>query len=95
MMWRGFDGGQDVRNYIDEFFDHRSTSRSRRGGSRMSDITFAVLDVAAGAVRGDADTDGAGGIASVGEEPIHAIALRCQVRIEPRGARTPTTRPPS
>jgi hypothetical protein len=20
MMWRGFDGGQDVRNYIDEFF---------------------------------------------------------------------------
>ena len=25
MMWRGFDGGQDVRNYIDEFFDHVST----------------------------------------------------------------------
>ena len=27
MMWRGFDGGQDVRNYIDGFFeqlDHRS-----------------------------------------------------------------------
>jgi hypothetical protein len=21
MMWRGFDGGQDVRNYIEEFFD--------------------------------------------------------------------------
>jgi len=21
MMWRGFDGGQDVRNYIDEFFE--------------------------------------------------------------------------
>ncbi len=20
MLWRGFDGGQDVRNYIDEFF---------------------------------------------------------------------------
>jgi hypothetical protein len=25
MMWRGFDGGQDVRNYIDEFFDDVST----------------------------------------------------------------------
>jgi hypothetical protein len=25
MMWRGFDGGQDVRNYIDEFFDHVRT----------------------------------------------------------------------
>ena len=21
MMWRGFDGGQDVRNYINEFFE--------------------------------------------------------------------------
>jgi hypothetical protein len=21
MMWRGFDGGQDVRGYIEEFFE--------------------------------------------------------------------------
>jgi Family of unknown function (DUF5947) len=28
MMWRGFDGGQDVRNYIDDFFD-RLGIRSR------------------------------------------------------------------
>jgi hypothetical protein len=28
MMWRGFDGGQDVRNYIDEFFELLS-DRSR------------------------------------------------------------------
>ena len=28
MMWRGFDGGQDVRNYIDEFFELLD-SRSR------------------------------------------------------------------
>jgi Family of unknown function (DUF5947) len=28
MMWRGFDGGQDVRNYIDEFFE-LLTDRSR------------------------------------------------------------------
>jgi Family of unknown function (DUF5947) len=25
MMWRGFDGGQDVRNYIDEFFEMLDT----------------------------------------------------------------------
>ncbi|MGV0716785.1 DUF5947 family protein [Mycolicibacterium sp. XJ662] len=29
MMWRGFDGGQDVRDYIDEFFELLD-SRSRR-----------------------------------------------------------------
>jgi Family of unknown function (DUF5947) len=28
MMWRGFDGGQDVRNYVEEFFDHVN-SRSK------------------------------------------------------------------
>jgi hypothetical protein len=28
MMWHGFDGGQDVRNYIDEFFEELDT-RSR------------------------------------------------------------------
>ncbi|GFG55205.1 hypothetical protein CQY20_31590 [Mycolicibacterium agri] len=28
MMWRGFDGGQDARNYIDEFFESLD-SRSR------------------------------------------------------------------
>jgi Family of unknown function (DUF5947) len=28
MMWRGFDGGQEVRNYIDEFFE-KLDSRSR------------------------------------------------------------------
>jgi Family of unknown function (DUF5947) len=29
MMWRGFDGGQEVRNYIDEFFE-KLDSRSRK-----------------------------------------------------------------
>jgi hypothetical protein len=32
MLWRGFDGGQDVRNYVDEFFgmlDHRSKAVPR------------------------------------------------------------------
>ena len=28
MLWRGFDGGQDVHNFIDEFFGH-VTARSK------------------------------------------------------------------
>ena len=30
MLWRGFDGGQDVRTYIDEFFErHRGPQQGR------------------------------------------------------------------
>ncbi|MEU7766160.1 DUF5947 family protein [Nocardia sp. NPDC049190] len=32
MLWRGFDGGQDVRHYLDEFFDTVS-ARARPGGA--------------------------------------------------------------
>ncbi|MEV6426446.1 DUF5947 family protein [Nocardia sp. NPDC051463] len=33
MLWRGFDGGQDVRRYMDEFFTEIS-ARARPGGVR-------------------------------------------------------------
>ncbi|MFD0364824.1 DUF5947 family protein [Nocardia sp. GCM10030253] len=33
MLWRGFDGGQDVRRYLDEFFIAMS-ERARPGGAR-------------------------------------------------------------
>lgn len=33
MLWRGFDGGQDVRRYMDEFFTEMS-ARARPGGAR-------------------------------------------------------------
>ncbi|MFQ6330890.1 DUF5947 family protein [Nocardia sp. CWNU-33] len=33
MLWRGFDGGQDVRRYMDEFFTEMS-ARARPGGVR-------------------------------------------------------------
>ena len=29
MLWRGFDGGQEVREFIDEFFEHARTARSK------------------------------------------------------------------
>ena len=49
----------------------------------MSDITFAVLDVAPEPYAVTPILLARVGIACVGEEPIHAVALRCQVRIEP------------
>ena len=51
----------------------------------MTDLTFAVLDVAPEPYAVDADPDWRGSASTaVGEEPVHAIALRCQVRIEPQ-----------
>jgi hypothetical protein len=33
LLWRGFDGGQEVRRYLEDFFDTVS-ARARRGGGR-------------------------------------------------------------
>ena len=80
MLWRGFDGGQEVHNYIDEFFGH-VTDRSKviahdRGHLRRPRRGARTL-------RGDTGAHRARRVAAVGDDPVHAIALRCQVRIEP------------
>ncbi|ODQ94864.1 DUF6084 family protein [Mycolicibacterium holsaticum] len=49
----------------------------------MNDVTFAVLDVAPEPYAVTPILTARIGIASVADEPIHAIALKCQVRIEP------------
>lgn len=49
----------------------------------MSDVTFAVLAVAPEPYAVTPLLTARIGIAAVGDEPVHAIALRCQVRIEP------------
>jgi hypothetical protein len=49
----------------------------------MTDVTFAVLDVAPEPYAVTPILMARVGIASVGEDPVHSIALRCQVRIEP------------
>ncbi|AFM16894.1 hypothetical protein Mycch_2111 [Mycolicibacterium chubuense NBB4] len=49
----------------------------------MTDLTFAVLDVAPEPYAVTPVLTARVGIAALGDEPIHAIALRCQVRIEP------------
>ncbi|MGV0643421.1 DUF6084 family protein [Mycolicibacterium sp. XJ879] len=49
----------------------------------MNDVTFAVLDVAPERYAVTPILMARIGIASGSEEPVHAIALKCQVRIEP------------
>lgn len=49
----------------------------------MNDVTFAVLDVTPEPYAVTPILTARIGIASVAEEPVHAIALKCQVRIEP------------
>ena len=49
----------------------------------MTDVTFAVVDIEPEAYAVTPVLNARLGIAAVGDDPIHAIALRCQVRIEP------------
>src|SRR5437773_6269460 len=49
----------------------------------MNDVTFAVIDVAPEPYAVTPILTARVGVAAVGDDPIHAIALRCQVRIEP------------
>lgn len=49
----------------------------------MTDITFAVVEIEPEPYSVTPVLNARLGVAAVGEDPIHAIALRCQVRIEP------------
>ena len=57
--------------------------RAARSVSAMTDVTFAVVEVAPEPYAVTPILTARLGIAAVGDDPIHAIALRCQVRIEP------------
>ena len=81
MLWHGFDGGQHVRAFIDEFFEH--VAARGKAVARMTEVTFAVLDVSPEPYAVTPVLTARIGIAADGDEPVHAIALRCQVRIEP------------
>ncbi|WP_135453822.1 DUF6084 family protein [Mycobacterium sp. DL99] len=48
-----------------------------------TDVTFAVLDMAPEPYAVSPILTARIGITAVGETPVHAIALRCQIRIEP------------
>jgi hypothetical protein len=49
----------------------------------MTDLTYAVVDVAPQPYAVTPLLVARVGIAAVGDDPVHAIALRCQVRIDP------------
>lgn len=49
----------------------------------MTELTFAVLEVSAEQYAVTPVLTARVGIAADGDDPVHAIALRCQVRIEP------------
>ncbi len=49
----------------------------------MTELTFAVLDVTPEQYAVTPVLTARVGVAAIGDEPVHAIALRCQVRIEP------------
>ncbi len=49
----------------------------------MSDVTFTVGDVAPEPYTVNPVLTARIGVATTGDDPVHAIALRCQVRIEP------------
>src|SRR5262245_20825486 len=64
--------------------EDRSEARTGASGSRgMTDVTFAVLGVEPEHYSVTPVLNARLGIAAVGDDPIHTIALRCQVRIEP------------
>ena len=48
-----------------------------------TEVTFAVLDVAPEPYAVTPILTARVGIAAIGDEPVHAIALRCQLRIDP------------
>ena len=49
----------------------------------MIDITFAVVDIEPEPYSVTPVLTARLGVAAVGDDPVHAVALRCQVRIEP------------
>lgn len=49
----------------------------------MTDVTFAVVDVSPQEYAVTPVLTAHVGVAAVGDDPVHAIALRCQVRIDP------------
>jgi hypothetical protein len=49
----------------------------------MTEVTFAVVDIAPEPYAVTPILNARVGVAAVGDDPVHAIALRCQVRIDP------------
>ena len=88
-LWRGFDGGQEAHDALDAFFDgvRATAQRSGRGSPAVSSLVVrgarrraephaAVPTLALRLRLTEADA-----------QPVHAVALRCQIMIEPQRRR--------
>ena len=92
-LWRGFDGGQEARDQLAAFFD-RVSSRSkpvhadnRDAGPRrpaMTELAFAVLDIRPEPYAAAPQLTARLRLTEATGAAVHAIALRCQVRILPQ-----------
>ncbi|MDT5011425.1 MAG: hypothetical protein QOH57_3042 [Mycobacterium sp.] len=60
-----------------------TSEREAKADRAGTDVTYAVVDVAPQQYAVTPVLAARVGIAAVGEDPVHAIALRCQVRIDP------------
>ena len=86
-LWRGFDGGQEAHDAIDAFFAI-GRSRPQPAGRRRDERPTASpsLDVVAEPYAAAPQLTARLRIEETTGQRVHAIALRCQVRIEPQRA---------
>ncbi len=92
MHWKGFDGGEEAWAAIDGFFDAvRDRSRPRRAKARgprlMTDLVFDCVDAQPDRYAAVPTLQLKLRISETTGAQVHAIALRCQIRIEPQRRR--------
>ena len=85
-LWRGFDGGSEAHDALDAFFDRRAARGRDERRSRFEVLgaraePYAAVPTIMFRLR----------ITEADGRPVHAVALRCQIRIEPQ-RRVATTR---
>ena len=95
-VWRGFDGGQEARDGArrasspDQQPQQPAAPAQAAPEAAMIDLAFAVAGHPAGALRGRTAADRPAADHRATGAAVHAIALRCQVRILPSAAATTT-----
>ena len=84
MLWRGFDGGQEARGVHRRVLRRIAERAWRNADDRAArGHRLRVLDVAPEPFTVSPVLTARVSVAAGGDDPVHAIALRCQVRIEP------------
>ena len=90
MHWKGFDGGEEAWAAIDGFFDavrDRSRPVEKARGPGMTDLVFDCVDAQPDRYAAVPTLQLKLRISETTGAQVHAIALRCQIRIEPQRRR--------